>query len=113
MWNRSIRKNSLAMIIYNVTVKVDKAIAADWLEWMQSDHIPAILATKCFNGYKLVQVLEPDDSDDPTYAVQYFADSMEDYKNYISEHAAEMRKQATDKWGDSFVAFRSLLREIA
>jgi hypothetical protein len=101
------------MIIYNVTVKVDRSVATDWLVWMQSEHIPAILETKCFNGYKLVQVLELDDSDGPTYAVQYFADTMDDYKNYINAHAAEMRKQATDKWGDSFVAFRSLLREIA
>jgi hypothetical protein len=101
------------MVIYNVTVKVDQSIADDWLAWMKQDHIPAILATKCFTGHKLVQVLELDDSEGPTYAVQYFADNLDDYKTYISEHASVMRKQATDKWGDSFIAFRSLLREIA
>lgn len=101
-----------SMIIYNVTVKVDQSVASEWLLWMQQDHIPAILGTKCFTGYKLVQVLELDDKD-PTYAVQYFADSLDDYKNYISRHASEMRKQASDKWGDKFIAFRSLLREIA
>jgi hypothetical protein len=101
------------MIIYNVTVKVDKNISTEWLEWMKDIHIPAILETKCFTGYKLVQVLELDDSDGPTYAVQYFAETIDKYKNYICLHADEMRKQATDKWGDSFIAFRSLLREIA
>jgi hypothetical protein len=101
------------MIIYNVTIKVDNEIAEEWMQWMQEEHIPAILATGCFDSYKLVQLLELDDSDGPTYAIQYFADSMNDYKRYISEFATELRNDSVEKWGDSFIAFRSVMKVVA
>jgi len=37
------------MIIYNLTVKVDEAIAKDWLQWLLDVHIPDVLNTKCFS----------------------------------------------------------------
>jgi hypothetical protein len=83
------------------------------MQWMQEVHIPAILATRCFDDYKIVQLLEVDDSDGPTYAIQYFANSIEDYKKYINQFAPSLRKDSTDKWGDSFVSFRSLMKVIA
>ena len=33
------------MIIYNVTVGVDKSIEADWLAWMKEVHIPDVIKT--------------------------------------------------------------------
>jgi hypothetical protein len=99
--------------IYNVTIKIDEAVATDWMQWMTEEHIPAMLGTKCFNSYKMVQVLELDDEDGPTYAIQYFADSLEDYKKYINEFAPGLRKDSIEKWGESFIAFRSLMKVIA
>ena len=101
------------MIIYNVTVKVDRDISEQWLGWMLKEHIPDIIATKCFHSFKVVQMLEVDETEGPTFAIQYFASSMEDYKKYIEEFAPHFRKDATDKWGDRFIAFRSLLKVIA
>lgn len=101
------------MIIYNVTVKVDNSIAGEWLGWMLNHHIPGVLSTKCFHDYKMVQVIDIDDSEGPTYAIQYFAESMEDYKKYIEQFAPHYRKETTDKWGEKFIAFRSLLKVIA
>ena len=51
------------MIIYNVTIKVDETIAEDWLAWMVKDHIPEVMATGCFNAYKMVRLLEIDESE--------------------------------------------------
>ncbi len=53
------------MIIYNVTIKVDKTIAEDWLLWMQKEHIPEVMATGCFYAYKIVRLLEIDESEGP------------------------------------------------
>lgn len=100
------------MYIYNVTVKVEHAIAEEWLQWMMHEHIPEILSTGCFMDAKLMQILEIDDDEGPTYATQYFADTEEDYRKYLSDFAPDMRQKGIDKWGDRFIAFRTLMKSV-
>lgn len=100
------------MIIYNVTTKVANTIANDWLHWLQNEHIPAITATGYFTHATIVRLLEIDDAEGPTYAVQYFAEHREYYDKYITEFAGEMRRQAFEKWGNQFIAFRSLMEVV-
>lgn len=100
------------MFIYNVTVKVDHSIAADWLQWLLNEHIPEILATGCFKDAKVLQLLEQDDEEGPTYATQYFAESESDYKRYISSFASAKRQKGIEKWGDKFIAFRTLMKAV-
>ena len=100
------------MIIYNITTKVEKQIADDWLQWMLNEHINDILETKCFVDFKLVRLLDVDDSEGPTFAVQYFAESKADYNRYIQLHSSEMRKRSFEKWGDQFISFRSVMEVV-
>jgi hypothetical protein len=60
----------------------------------------------------MLRLIEVDDSDGPTYAIQYTAESKADYNRYIQIHAEGMRKKVTDKWGNSVVAFRSVLESV-
>jgi hypothetical protein len=100
------------MIVYNVTIKVDQSIAEIWLNWLLKEHIPDILQTKCFSDYQVARLLEVDDSEGPTYAIQYKATSKADYNRYIELHATEMRKRSYDKWGERFIAFRSVMELV-
>ena len=100
------------MIVYNVTTKVTPAIQQDWLHWIKEEHIPEIISTGCFTHATVLQLLENDDSEGPTYAVQYFAESKSLYNNYMEKYAAVMRQKAFDKWGNQFIAFRSLMQVI-
>ncbi|MCW3073378.1 MAG: hypothetical protein JWP69_447 [Flaviaesturariibacter sp.] len=106
-------KESDKGIIYNVTIKVDKGIATAWLAWLLEEHIPAIIATGCFHSYKVVRLLETDDAEGPTYAIQYFATDLAEYTRYIREHAPAFRQDSTNKWGNAFIAFRSVMEVIA
>ncbi|HEY1022825.1 MAG TPA: DUF4286 family protein, partial [Flavisolibacter sp.] len=63
------------MIIYNVTIKVDASIADAWLAWLLEEHIPEVMQTGCFSDKKVVRLLEVDESEGPTYAIQYSAES--------------------------------------
>jgi hypothetical protein len=99
-------------IIYNVTNKVEAIIADDWLKWMMQEHIPEIMATRCFYQYKVVRLLEVDETDGPTYAVQYTAESKADYNRYIEKYAVEMRQKASQKWGEQFIAFGSVMAVV-
>ena len=100
------------MIIYNITTKVAAPIHTNWLQWIKEEHIPDILDTGCFTHATVLQLLEVDDSEGPTYAVQYFAESKSLYNNYIEKFAAQMRQKAFDKWGDKFISFRSVMKVI-
>jgi len=100
------------MIIYNVTVKVDHSIADDWLSWLQEEHIPGIIATECFTDARILRLLEVDEADGITYAVQYHANSKALYNRYIKEYSTDIRNKGTGKWGDKFVAFRSVMQIV-
>jgi hypothetical protein len=100
------------MIIYNVTVKLENGIANDWLRWMKEEHITDVINTGCFTKATILRLIEVDDTDGPTYAVQYQAESKADYNRYIEEFADIMRKNAIAKWGNQFVAFRSVLQVV-
>ncbi len=100
------------MIIYNVTIKITNTIHQDWLQWLKDKHIPDIIQTGCFTHAVILHLLEVDDSEGPTYAVQYFAKSKGFYNNYIETHAGIMRQKSFEKWGDQFIAFRSVMQVV-
>ena len=100
------------MLIYNVTAKVDQSIHEPWVEWMKCKHIPRVMNSGCFIKFQFVQVLETDESDGFTYAVQYYADKKEDYQKYIDLFAPALRQDAMNTWGNKFAGFRSLMQVV-
>ncbi len=100
------------MFIYNITTKVNWNIHEAWLKWMQAEHIPALINTGCFVNSKLLKLHEQDEEEGPTYVVQYFVESKALYNRYMELHADAIRKEYNEKWGDNFIAFRTLLEVI-
>ena len=99
-------------IIYNVTTQVNHSIADAWLKWLKEEHIPDILSTGCFTHATILRLVEVDESPGPTYAIQYNATNKTLYNRYIEVFAETMRKKAIAKWGDQFIAFRSVLQVV-
>ncbi|MEI8097671.1 MAG: DUF4286 family protein [Sediminibacterium sp.] len=100
------------MYIYNITSKIDPSIHENWVVWMKETHIPEVMATNCFTQYQFVRLLEVDDSDGPTYAIQYMANSKADYNRYLEIHAPLLSKKAANAWGNLFIGFRSLMQVV-
>ena len=100
------------MIIYNVTIKVSHNIAKEWLSWLKEEHIPDLINTGCFTHATILHLVESDDEEGVTYAVQYHTQSRELYEHYIEKYATDMRKKGHDKWGDQFIAFRTLMEVV-
>lgn len=100
------------MLIYNVTIKVDHSIADTWLVWLKEEHIPDIIRTGCFTHATVLRLLEVDETEGPTYAVQYHAESNALYNRYVEQFSGNMRKKGVDKWGDKFIAFRSVMEVV-
>lgn len=100
------------MLVYNITIKIDPSIEAVWLPWQKNEHLPEVMATGFFTEYKFFRLLDQDDSDGPTYIVQFFARTRADYEHYIDEHAGALREKVLSKWGDGFVAFRTIMEVV-
>ncbi len=100
------------MIVYNITIKIDPAIQEEWLQWQQEEHIPDIMSTGMFIEYKMFRLLEQDESEGMTYVIQYFASSAENYACYIRDHAPLLRIKAIQRWGDRFIAFRTVMELV-
>ena len=99
-------------IIYNVTVKVEKSIADAWLQWMTTEHAPKIIATKCFINFTMLKLLEHDDEESNTYAVQFFSNDIEDYQRYLDLFTHNFSKESFAKWGERFIAFSTVMQVI-
>ncbi len=100
------------MILYNVTIKVHSSIHNEWLHWLKEEHVIDIMQTECFSNFKILKLLEVDETEGPTYAIQYFAESKALYNLYIEKFAGEMRNRSFTKWGDKFIAFRSVMQIV-
>jgi hypothetical protein len=111
MGNLPATKNK-GMFIYNVTIKVDWQIAEAWKQWMINEHIPQLLETGCFEKHVFVRLLEVDETEGPTYAAQYYAPTRASLDTYLNDHAATLRQDGYGKWGDKFIAFRTIMEIV-
>ncbi|HEY0261444.1 MAG TPA: DUF4286 family protein [Chitinophagales bacterium] len=100
------------MIVYNVTIKIDLNVHDIWFRWMQEDHIPRVMETGCFTGFKMYRILEEDTRDGISYAVQYFAKTMTDYFDYKEKFAPALQQETQNLFPDKYVSHRTLLREV-
>jgi hypothetical protein len=100
------------MIVYNITIKIVPEIEEEWVRWQKKEHIPNVMSSGQFTDYKFYRLLEQNEPDGITYVVQYFAFSFENYNRYINETAPLLRQKALDKWGNQFIAFRTVMQVV-
>jgi hypothetical protein len=100
------------MFISNITIKVNKDITSDWLDWQLNEHIPEVMDTGLFTEHKFFRLLDQDETEGPTYIVQFLTEDINNYKHYIEKHAPLLRDKAIQRWGGGFIAFRSLLETV-
>ena len=100
------------MIVYNVTCKVRWSILDKWMAWQREEHIAAHMATGLFDKHQLFRLLEQDEEEGPTYVIQYFTTSLERYRQFMIEFAPELQRVSQDRWGDGFIAFRTLMQQL-
>lgn len=99
------------MLIYNVTINIDDSVHDEWLDYMKSKHIGDVVATGCFSSGTIYRILVNEDSGS-SYSIQYRAPNRAAIDRYMKEFAPALQKEVKDKYGDKFVAFRTLLEEV-
>ena len=102
------------MIIYSVTVNIDKNIEEDWVKWMKEKHIPDVMKTGCFSEFRITKLLEPApyDENTVTYNIQYTAENLDEYNKYQMLYANDLQKEHSERYAGKFQAFRTLLETV-
>jgi hypothetical protein len=70
------------------------------------------MSTGMFIENRIYKVLADEDSGGVTYSIQYACKSMKEYEQYRDIFSAALQEQHSKKYGDKFVAFRTLLEVI-
>ncbi|MBK7037750.1 MAG: DUF4286 family protein [Chitinophagales bacterium] len=97
------------MYIYNVTIKVEPHRATEWLDWMRNIHIPEVLETGYFLESRICKIVNDEDPEDFTFAVQYTCSTLADYEQYQKNKAPALQKEMRNLFGDDAFAFRTLM----
>jgi len=100
------------MFVYNLSIKIDPEIEKEWVKWQRDEHIPEVMRSGLFTDYKFYRLLEQDEREGVTYVLQYFASTTALYKEYLEKYAPSFREKAFSKWGDKFIAFRTLMEVV-
>lgn len=99
------------MILYNVTVSIDPAIAEDWLDWMRTHHIPDVMATGCFIESRISRV-HGEEEGGVTYAITYLSPDQQKMDEYSRQYAPLLQKDHSARYEGRFAAFRTILSVI-
>ena len=100
------------MIIYSVTIAIQRTVEAEWLEWMSRVHVPDVLRTGCFSDCRMYKVVESAERE-PNYVLQYQCSSLEEYYRYRDNFAPALQKEHSDRFTGRFRGSRQVLQEIA
>jgi len=101
------------MIIYNITTKVAHPVSAQWQQWTQERYMPALLQTGLFQSCTLHRLLEQDnDEEGETFVLQCRAGNRADYDLFLERHAAPLRQQGHDRFGNQFISFHTAMEEL-
>lgn len=99
------------MIIYNETFIVEESIVESWLNWIKTNHVPAIMGTGFFDSYKVMTVLDSP-NEGITYCFQYLTDSIERYSPFYYKHREKFHNAHNAQFENQFVLFTTLMETL-
>jgi len=99
------------MILYNVTIILDEEIHDSWLKWLKQEHLKEMMSTGFFISYRVLKVLDSP-NEGVTYCIQFIADSLEKYNEYMQNHANQLQNNVPDLFLNKFVVFNTLMEFI-
>lgn len=106
------RTENRNMIIYNITTLVSWPVHEIWKEWLMEEYLPQIMNTQLFSHHQVVRLMEVNEEEGPTYAVQLYLNSVADFNSYKEKHLRKFQQKEKDAWGDYATSFASLMEVI-
>jgi hypothetical protein len=93
--SRVFEDEAIAPVVYEITVRVEPEIRADFTAFMINGHVPDLLATGYFSSATIA-------SDETTLRISYIARSRMELQKYLDEHASRLRAEVIERFPGGF-----------
>ncbi len=100
------------MLLYNVTIGIDRDVESEWLEYIREKHMPDVMKTGMFVSSKFYKVLHDQEDGTISYSIQYFAESIDHVQQYLEVFAPVLIEEHRQKFSNKHVVFQTLLEEV-
>lgn len=98
-------------MIYEVTVWVDDSRFDEWTEWMHREHIPDVMATRCFSSYSVIRLPKQDASGRRATRIQYVLKDGTAWNTYKESHAPRLQQAHAARYAENSHAERALVNQ--
>lgn len=103
----------MSQVLYEVTLRVERAIAADYRDWLRG-HARAMRALPGFLAANVCEVDEPAPGDETVaFCCHYRLRDTAALEAYLREHAPRMRAEGIERFGARFSAQRRVMTVLA
>jgi hypothetical protein len=99
------------MLIYNETFIIDDTMNDEWLAWIKTNHIPSVLGTGAFDGYKMYTILDSP-NEGITYCLQFTTDTVERYSDFYYKHLENIHAAHNKQFEERFALFHTLMESV-
>ncbi len=99
------------MIIFNDTFIIEEEVEQRWLDYMKTNHIPAVMATGHFVSHQILNVIDSP-NEGVTYCVQYSAENLENFNKFYSTHFHGLMDNHNKAFEERFVLFNTLMKTV-
>ncbi|MCX8112022.1 MAG: DUF4286 family protein [Bacteroidia bacterium] len=101
------------MLIYAVRVEIEAHVAEAWRAWMIHTHIPEVLQTGWFRGYRFGELIDPPPPPNKRqFLVLYEAGEESALKAYLEQDAPRLRAAYPPEFQGRFQAERWIWKMV-
>lgn len=101
------------MIVYSITMNIEKQIDAEWLEWMKLNYVAVLIDTGLLLEGKILRLLnEEENNPGITYSFQFTLKTLEDLTTLLEVHEQELMSLVYKRYQGKFVEFRTILEVV-
>lgn len=99
------------MLLYNMTIAIDRDVEQSWKVWMTEQQIPSVKATGIFSKAMFFRVVTHDDPVTSSYCLQLFADDITGLNRWLDNQAKDFLGELQRRYPDKHAVFQTLLEQ--
>lgn len=99
------------MYLYNITLIVEDASAASFLNWIKSVYVPQVIETGLYASNKLLTVVDSP-NEGVTFCAQFVAETRDKHNQFTDIYEPILNADLDSKYRNKYVSYRTLMEII-
>lgn len=99
------------MFIYNITVLIEETIEQEWLSWIKTNYMEAVMETGFFQSCQLLQVTDSP-NEGLTFCLQFRTNEISSLQSYQNLYAPNIEQEHQQAFVNQLVTFSSIMKII-